>query len=977
MFLLSMMSVAMALVPVVAADGALSASGVRPLQVATAQGGTGAPVRSFPSGAIPRIGVTPPGDGDGDASDPLSQGKHSLGFLRWMEKFDKARKYCPSAPPPCEESLYRETVFRANLAKIEAHNAAKTSGMTLGVTRFADLTEEEFSHHHTAYDGSMRGRARKILPRVDGGEGLHQPRKMGTRDDTSEAAADTSAWNGGAVGGGWNLARLGSGGARGRGPNWKDIRLGESAPLPETASPGIAATAAARMKAGKPHSEQFMGFVQRFGKQQQYCGADPKGFPCEESYRREIILLQNIREIRRHNAAASKGGMKKVITRFADLLPDEFAANHATYAAGPTLKNIAKDNDQQEKGGGKASGPGGGAGAGVGTGPQNVPGGRQGSPAVNRKNLEQQEAVRKRNQQQQQAQTREKPGPAQARANPEQPHAQRKPGHAQPEAKSKARVQPEVRPVGQPKGQPQPRPFAQSQPQGQGQSKPHAAVSSEGQPQPSAKARNANPPMTNAGPKVAVMKHKEIAAKLSALAAPKNMAEMKPGGGSDSHLAQLGDVSHADDTTYSAELSRLSMFREARPDAIGAPESTTTGRLYDAAFDTTEPSEELGDVFNMEPDLTLSDQAELSSAADGTEEEAVDVLGGDMVTVYPEEIGLPKEFDWRTKLDIGPLYSQGVCSGCWAYSTVQVIADAKLIATGHRPSPSPYFLLSCDNLDSGCNTGNMATAYAWIQVQPKGILNVEDFPTTSNKCNSKEDSKGITIDGFCEIPPLKGRETVHAMLRALSVQPVAVGMNVKPLQLYGGGLVQMADCPPASEDQISAINHAAVVVGWGVDEESKKPYFIIKNSYGQDWGENGYARIEMAFDGERLYGACGFFSEQNYPLTDGRDCSEGSNRKWSEQRGDDVYLMPDNVLILPNGQGILTPARIKVFGYDLTTVLKFMSFICFALCIFFLAVEVFACFIGPGAEDEIVGDTGVGSSGGGGSGDEGKSYGSS
>ena len=43
-----------------------------------------------------------------------------------------------------------------------------------------------------------------------------------------------------------------------------------------------------------------------------------------------------------------------------------------------------------------------------------------------------------------------------------------------------------------------------------------------------------------------------------------------------------------------------------------------------------------------------------------------------------------------------PSVQQGACSGCWAYSTVQVIADSKLIGTGHRPSPSPYYLLSCD-----------------------------------------------------------------------------------------------------------------------------------------------------------------------------------------------------------------------------------------------------------------------------------------
>ena len=75
---------------------------------------------------------------------------------------------------------------------------------------------------------------------------------------------------------------------------------------------------------------------------------------------------------------------------------------------------------------------------------------------------------------------------------------------------------------------------------------------------------------------------------------------------------------------------------------------------------------------------------------------------------------------------------------------MQVIADSKLIGTGHRPA-DPYYLLSCDELDSGCNTGNMATAYAWIQVQQHGILSVEDFPTASDWCmeaESNEKAKG-------------------------------------------------------------------------------------------------------------------------------------------------------------------------------------------------------------------------------------------
>ena len=101
-----------------------------------------------------------------------------------------------------------------------------------------------------------------------------------------------------------------------------------------------------------------------------------------------------------------------------------------------------------------------------------------------------------------------------------------------------------------------------------------------------------------------------------------------------------------------------------------------------------------------------------------------------------------------------------------------------------------------------------------------------------------------------------------------------------------------------------------------------------------------------------MYGACGFYSEQNFPLTDGRDCTEGSNKKWSEQRGNDVYLLPDNVVILPNGGGILTPAKIRLFGYDLTAVLKVASLFCFSMCVVLLAVEVYYCFTTPKEWDE-------------------------
>ena len=137
---------------------------------------------------------------------------------------------------------------------------------------------------------------------------------------------------------------------------------------------------------------------------------------------------------------------------------------------------------------------------------------------------------------------------------------------------------------------------------------------------------------------------------------------------------------------------------------------------------------------------------------------------------------------------------------------------------------------------------------------------------------------------------------------AVKQQSVAVGVNIKPLQLYGGGIVRMHDCPPADINPLLAINHAAVLVGWGYDKDSNQPYWILKNLVTTPIGaRDGHAKLSMEL-GENGYGTCGLYTEQNYPLTDGRSCAEGSSEKWSVKRGNDIYLEPDDVLILPNGK---------------------------------------------------------------------------
>ena len=95
---------------------------------------------------------------------PAVVAEHSRAFEEFMAKFDKAASYCPDSGPPCEESTRRERVFLENLVAIEKHNAepnrAREGGMKLGVTRFADLTPDEFANHHGhAHAGAATSRA--------------------------------------------------------------------------------------------------------------------------------------------------------------------------------------------------------------------------------------------------------------------------------------------------------------------------------------------------------------------------------------------------------------------------------------------------------------------------------------------------------------------------------------------------------------------------------------------------------------------------------------------------------------------------------------------------------------------------------------------------------------------------------------------------------------------------------------------------
>lgn len=98
----------------------------------------------------------------------------------------------------------------------------------------------------------------------------------------------------------------------------------------------------------------------------------------------------------------------------------------------------------------------------------------------------------------------------------------------------------------------------------------------------------------------------------------------------------------------------------------------------------------------------------------------------------------------------------------------------------------------------------------------------------------------------------------NAMMRAVAQQPVTVPINAGAgaFFFYKSGIID-SGCS-------ASVNHAVTIVGYGTDSKLGKDYWLIKNSYGPNWGENGYLRVLRT--NQRSPGVCGILTELNaYP----------------------------------------------------------------------------------------------------------------
>lgn len=195
---------------------------------------------------------------------------------------------------------------------------------------------------------------------------------------------------------------------------------------------------------------------------------------------------------------------------------------------------------------------------------------------------------------------------------------------------------------------------------------------------------------------------------------------------------------------------------------------------------------------------------------------------------------VPESFDWREKGAVNDVKDQGSCGSCWAFSTVANLEGIYYIKNNKTVSLSEQQLVDCDKKDSGCNGGLMEYALAFTK--EKGLGLSKDYPYKAKGGSCKNVKSALNVTGF-HFAPSQNEDEIKEMLTKTG--PLSIAINADPLQFYDSGIID-AD---ASECDPQGLNHGVAIVGYGV--ENGKAYWIIRNSWGKNWGEKGYVRFAL------------------------------------------------------------------------------------------------------------------------------------
>ena len=219
----------------------------------------------------------------------------------------------------------------------------------------------------------------------------------------------------------------------------------------------------------------------------------------------------------------------------------------------------------------------------------------------------------------------------------------------------------------------------------------------------------------------------------------------------------------------------------------------------------------------------------------------------------PSNLELPDKVDWRDQGVVTKVKNQGQCGSCWAFSTTGSLEGQHALKTGKLVSLSEQQLVDCSGKygNQGCNGGLMDQAFQYIKANG-GDDTESSYPYRGEDgtCEYNPANVGATLTGYTDV---KSKSTDDLKNAVGTVGPISVAMDASHMsfQLYHSGVYSPWFCSETKLD------HGVLAVGYG--NTDGKDYWLVKNSWGDSWGMDGYFMIEVKGN------KCGIATQASYP----------------------------------------------------------------------------------------------------------------
>uniref|UniRef100_A0A1I7YQS6 cathepsin X n=1 Tax=Steinernema glaseri TaxID=37863 RepID=A0A1I7YQS6_9BILA len=218
------------------------------------------------------------------------------------------------------------------------------------------------------------------------------------------------------------------------------------------------------------------------------------------------------------------------------------------------------------------------------------------------------------------------------------------------------------------------------------------------------------------------------------------------------------------------------------------------------------------------------------------------------------EASLPTEWDWRNVSGVNfcsPTRNQHIpvyCGSCWVFGSTGALNDRFNVARKNRwpmTMVSPQEIIDC-NGHGTCQGGEVADVFEYAKTHGLVDEGCNNYKAINEKCDPYHRCGSCWPDNCFAIQnytryyikdwgKVSGRENMMAEIHRGGPIACTIGATPKFEYNYTSGVY--------SEKSNLPYNHIVSVTGWGIEKETNTEYWIVRNSWGEPWGERGWYRV--------------------------------------------------------------------------------------------------------------------------------------